>query len=120
MLSKHYLKNDWILTPSLIEKLLQQLDFRDGAIDYICQAAREVSQSDNADALLDFCQNWSSKTKQEILANFSCEWMALAAVYGFPKTIEQHQKRGVPFEITKSTFWDMQRRMDDYFAKNGR
>jgi hypothetical protein len=111
---------DWIFKTALVEKLLQELGFRSKVVDSVCQASNRVAQSDDSAKLLEFCGSWQERLRQEPTAFFPCDWQALAAVSAFPRAMEKHRERGIPWQITQATLLDFQRRFDESLAREGR
>jgi hypothetical protein len=101
-------KADWILDVAAVEALLRKLQFREEIIDYVRQTLRRITQSDNLPEFLEFCDSWSERIAQQP-AGYPAGWQALAAISSFPRAMEQHRARGVPWEITRATLVDFQR-----------
>lgn len=111
---------DWILDKASVERLLGELGFRDDIVAFVGEIAREVSRSLEAQPFLEFCTAWQDNPERQPAGLFPPAWEVLIAVAAFPQAIEKHRLRGVPFAITRATLLDLQRRMDEYSAREGR
>jgi hypothetical protein len=111
---------DWIFKTALVEKLLQEIGFRAEVVDYICRASNRVAQSDDSANFLEFCASWQERVRQNPAASYPPHWQALAAVSAFPLAIEKHHERDIPWQITRATLLDFQRRFDESLAREGR
>lgn len=114
------IEHEWIFDTAAIETLLTKLCFRENVIGYVCEAARQVSHSEDTTEFLSFCKSWQGKVKQQPMQECSSQWQTLAVISAFPETIKNHRARGVPWEITVATLLDFQRRLDENQARQGK
>lgn len=120
MLSKLAQDNDWIFDAPAVEQLLRELGFGARVIADISQVARHLTQPHLRADFLEFCRSWLEDTAPQSAASYSSDWQALAVVWAFPRAIEKHRARDIPWEITQATLLDFQRRFEEYSARRGR
>jgi hypothetical protein len=109
----------WVLDDRAVESLLRELGFREEIIRFIGQCSREISASREAFSFLEFCSCWQARARQKSGEEHPAHWNALAVVSAFPEALEKHRARRVPASISRATFFDLQRRMEEYYDREG-
>lgn len=98
---------EWIFNVEVVEALLRQLQIRDEVVEYVVEALLQVAQSDALLEYFEFCNSWQSHS--QTAGDYPPGWQALAVISSFPKAMEKHRVRGIPWEITRATLADFQR-----------
>ena len=99
----------WILDPVAVRHLLQKLQLQENVIDFVCNAAQQLAQSEDIPAFLEFCTSWQQRLNDPQTNALPSGWKALAVIASYPEAIKKYQQRGVPWEIIRATLADFQR-----------